>query len=161
MPATPRASCAARKRAPMRATGSPAPSAGWSEVPWVPASAAPWARSRACSAFPTMGGIGTATAITTATGASTVTGELTLSASILQTVASFEDPPHHDHADDEECHRHAEAQGDADVGDLVKAPAEAGDQVDDGIEQRDGAPARGQHVDGVEAAAEEGQRRHH
>ena len=62
---------------------------------------------------------------------------------------------------DEERQRHAEADGDADVGDLIEAPAETADQIDHGIEQRDGAPARRQHVDRVEAAAEEGQRRHH
>jgi hypothetical protein len=53
----------------------------------------------------------------------------------------------------EEQRRHAEADGDADVGDAVEAPAEAADQVDDRIEQGDGLPDRRQDLDGVEAAA--------
>src|SRR5256886_12628425 len=82
-------------------------------------------------------------------------------ASILDPISSLKDPPYHDHANDQERSRHSEAQGDADVGDLVETPAKAGDQVDHGIEQGDGAPARRQHVHRIEAAAEEGQRRHH
>ena len=59
--------------------------------------------------------------------------------SILQPIAGLEDPPHHDQADDQERQRHAEAEGHAHVGDLVEAPAEAADQIDHRIEQRDRA----------------------
>src|SRR5579872_5271164 len=78
----------------------------------------------------------------------------------LQPVPGLEDPGDGDHADRKKRQRHAEAQRDADVGNFVKAPAEAADQIDHRVEQRDGAPARGQHVDRIEAAAEESQRRH-
>ena len=40
-----------------------------------------------------------------------------------------------------------------------EAPAEAADQVDHRVEQRDLLPRRRQHVDRIEAAAQEGQRR--
>src|SRR5690606_41911063 len=43
---------------------------------------------------------------------------------------------------------------------LVEAPAEAADEVDHGIEQRHRLPERRQHVDRVEAAAEERERSH-
>jgi hypothetical protein len=54
-----------------------------------------------------------------------------------------------------------EADGDVHVGDAVEAPAEAADQIDRRVEQRDGLPDRRQHVDGIEGAAEEGERRDH
>src|ERR1700730_14221048 len=159
-----RASCAVHRRVLTRVTVSLVRWAAWSAVPLVPASAARWAPFTACSAFPT-GIVIAATAIATATAASIATANdavmTRFRASVLQPVAGLEDPPHHDHAGDQERGRPAEAERDADVGDLVKAPAEAGDQIDHGIEQRDGAPARRQHVDRIEAAAEEGQRRHH
>src|SRR3981081_3063447 len=53
MPDTPRASCAGRRKAPTKVTGSPARWAAWSVVRSAPASAVPWARSRACSGYPT------------------------------------------------------------------------------------------------------------
>src|SRR5262249_7322947 len=86
---------------------------------------------------------------------------MTKGRSVLQPVAGLEDPPHQGEADRKKRKRHAEAEDHADVRDLVKAPAEAGDQIDYGIEQRDRAPARRQHVHGIEAAAEKRQRRHH
>jgi hypothetical protein len=46
-----------------------------------------------------------------------------------------------------------------DVGHAVEAPAEAADQVDHRVEQGDLLPERRQHVDGIEAAAQEGERR--
>src|SRR3712207_3101758 len=68
----------------------------------------------------------------------------------LQAVTRLEDPPHRRQAHDQEEDRHAEAQGDAHVGDAVEAPAEAADQVHDGVEQGDRLPERGQHVHRVE-----------
>ena len=56
--------------------------------------------------------------------------------------------------------RHAEAHFHRDVRLAVEAPAEPADQVDDRVEQRHRAPGGRQHVDRVERAAEEGQRRH-
>src|SRR4029453_745119 len=82
-------------------------------------------------------------------------------ASILQPVPGSENPPHQRHTAGEKAERDDDADPDADIGDLVKAPAETGDQIDHRIEQGNGAPARRQHVHGVETAAEEGQRRHH
>src|SRR3546814_13782062 len=37
-------------------------------------------------------------------------------------------------------------------------PAKAADEIDDGIEQRDCAPCRGQHVQRIKSPTEEGQR---
>jgi hypothetical protein len=72
----------------------------------------------------------------------------------LQLVPRPENPPHHCKTSSEELRRHSEADGDADVGNAVEAPAEAADQVDDRIEQGDGLlPDRRQDLDGVEAAA--------
>src|SRR5687767_14292055 len=45
------------------------------------------------------------------------------------------------------------------VGDLVEAPAKAAYQVDDGVKERHRLPRRRQHADGIEGAAEEGERR--
>src|SRR3712207_7329740 len=58
----------------------------------------------------------------------------------LQAVTRLEAPPHRRQAHDQEEDRHAEAQGDAHVGDAVEAPAEAADQVHDGVEQGDRLP---------------------
>src|SRR5579859_2470322 len=77
----------------------------------------------------------------------------------LQAVAGLEDPPDAAEAGDEEERRHAKAHADVDVGDLEEAPAKAADQVDDGIEERDGLPGGRQDVDRVERAAEERERR--
>src|SRR6185312_10779531 len=78
----------------------------------------------------------------------------------FQPVATAEDPPHHGQADQQEDQGHAQADGHADVGYAIEAPAEAADQVHHGVEQGDLLPERGEHVDRVETAAEEGQRRH-
>src|SRR5579863_8986134 len=104
--------------------------------PSVPVSAAQSARSTAFSASPVRAATATTTA--TSTGAAIGTKRRAtrsrvvrrhardfLMGSILQPVSGLEDPRHHDHADDEEGDRHADAQGHADVGDFVEAPAEA------------------------------------
>src|SRR5258705_14022926 len=54
--------------------------------------------------------------------------------SILQPVPGLEDPPHHDHADRQKHQRDADADADTDVGDFIKTPAEAADQIDHRIE---------------------------
>src|SRR5271168_381492 len=80
---------------------------------------------------------------------------------VLQAVAGLEYPADHREAGDEEAGRHAEAQVNVYIGPSVKAPAKPADQIHDGIEQAEGAPGRRQHIDRIECAAEEGERRHH
>ena len=77
----------------------------------------------------------------------------------LESVSRLEDPPHRHQAHGQEADRHGQAQADAHVGDPVETPAEAADQVDHRVEQGDRLPERRQHIDRVEAAAEEDQRR--
>src|SRR5690242_3078339 len=77
----------------------------------------------------------------------------------LELVAGAEHPPHDGEAEREKRQRHCNAHGHAHVGDAEEAPAEAADQVDDRIEQGDGAPERRQHGGGIEAAAKKAQRR--
>src|SRR5712692_8252950 len=78
---------------------------------------------------------------------------------LLQPVAGLEDPPHRGEADGQEQQGHAQADADRDVGGLEEAPAEAADQIDDRIEQRERLPDRRQDLDRVEGAAEKRQRR--
>ena len=78
--------------------------------------------------------------------------------SALQPVPRPEDPPDQREAQDEEPHRRREADLHAHVRGPVEAPAEAADQVDHRVEQAEGAPGIGQHVDRIERAAEEGER---
>src|SRR5918998_5019633 len=78
----------------------------------------------------------------------------------LEPVPSLEDPPHRCEAQGQEADRHGQAHTNAHVGDPVEAPPEAADQVDDGVEQAGRLPERWQHIDRVEAAAEEDQGRH-
>src|SRR5215211_3269417 len=80
-------------------------------------------------------------------------------ASVLEAVSGLENPPCHGEADGQEQERHGEAQGDADVGRLEEAPAEAADEVDDRIGERDFLPEGRQHADRIEGAAKEGERR--
>src|SRR5690606_40833049 len=54
--------------------------------------------------------------------------------------------------------RQGEAEGDVDIGDGIKAPAEQADEVDDGIEQGHGLPERRQDAERIEGAAEKGER---
>src|ERR1700739_1954989 len=82
------------------------------------------------------------------------------SVSRLESPTGAENPPQQEQADRNEQRREAEAAPDADVALTVKTPAEAADEIDDGIDQADGAPERRQHVVGIKRAAEEGQRRH-
>src|SRR5581483_7897695 len=64
-------------------------------------------------------------------------------------------------ADGEEQQRHGYANADADVRGLEESPAEAADQINHRIEQRDFLPERRQHADRIKAAAEKSQRRDH
>src|SRR5688572_9574843 len=77
----------------------------------------------------------------------------------LEPVAGAENPPDDAKADDQERQRHAEADADMHVGYAEEAPAEAADEIHDRVEQRDSLPDRRQHVDRVERAAKERQRR--
>src|ERR1700730_6134185 len=123
----PRASCAARSRVRTKEAGSPAPLAGWLAARSAPASAAPWAPSRACSGF--RKAAIAAVAITTATVISAAIGDLSFrggawrepgmthcQGSILQPIAGLEDPPHHDHADRQRHQRDGDASADTDGG---------------------------------------------
>ena len=59
---------------------------------------------------------------------------------ILQPVAGLEEPGNDCHAEGEKAKRDRQAQFDMYVGDIEKAPAEARDQIEQRIEQRDRAP---------------------
>src|SRR5438477_11376008 len=76
----------------------------------------------------------------------------------LEPLAGLEDPGHERQRYRHEHQGHREADRDAHVGDAVEAPAEAADEVDDGVEQGNRLPEWRQHVDRIEAAAEECQR---
>src|SRR5258706_1167970 len=78
--------------------------------------------------------------------------------SVLQAEPGFEYPGDYSQASSQESQGHGHADADAHIGGAVKAPAEAADQVHDGIEQAEGAPGRRQHVDRIKGAAEEGER---
>src|SRR5215212_5884398 len=75
----------------------------------------------------------------------------------LKSVPCLEDPPHRRQAYSQKADRHGQAHADAHIGDPVEAPAETADQVDDRVEESGRLPERRQHVDGVEATAEEDQ----
>src|SRR6187200_155482 len=77
---------------------------------------------------------------------------------ILQPVAGLEDPRDDRERYTHEDGRHDNAHADTDVGEAVKAPAEAADHVHHRVEERYRLPERRQHVDRIEAAAEEGER---
>src|SRR5215211_6661067 len=77
----------------------------------------------------------------------------------LQPIPRLEDPPHRRQAHGQEDERHGQAHAYPNVGEPVEAPAEAADQVDDGVEERSLLPERRQHANRVEAAAEEDQGR--
>src|ERR1700761_2352601 len=109
----PRASSAAPRRAPMRATGSPVLSAAWLEARSEPESAAPLARLTACSGSPgriiTIPAAATAMASAVSTAIGTIKNVAAGLArqgqarrSVLQPVSGLEDPGHDDRADDQE-----------------------------------------------------------
>src|SRR6185437_14538016 len=79
----------------------------------------------------------------------------------LEAPAGPEDPGQNGEAQGNEQDGEPEAGRDADIAPAIEAPTEAADEIDHGIEQADGAPERRQHVDRIEGAAEEGERRHH
>src|SRR5207253_5779492 len=76
----------------------------------------------------------------------------------LEPVSGFEYPRHDRQRYRHEHDRHGEADSDAHVGDAVEAPAEAADQIDHRVEQRDRLPQGRQHIDRIEAASQKGQR---
>src|SRR5262249_9980529 len=81
------------------------------------------------------------------------------SVSILQPIPGLEEPGSDRHAQREKAKRHGNAQSDMHVGDIEKAPAEARDQIDQRVEQRDRAPERRQYARWIKGPAEERQRR--
>src|ERR1700678_4572565 len=64
--------------------------------------------------------------------------------SILQPKSRLEHPDDDAEANGQETHGHGHAGADAHIGVAVEAPAEAADQVHDGIEQTEDAPGRRQ-----------------
>src|SRR5690606_8602645 len=81
--------------------------------------------------------------------------------SASEAIAGPEDPRHERQAERQEQPDHGQADHRIDVGDLVEAPAEAADQIEHRIEVTDRLPGGRQHVERIEAAAKEGQWRHH
>src|SRR6185437_9486526 len=79
--------------------------------------------------------------------------------SILEPVAGLEDPADDGEADQQEDQCHDDADRDVHVGDLEEAPAEAADEIEHRIKQRDLLPQRRQYADRIEGAAEKRQRR--
>ena len=58
----------------------------------------------------------------------------------LQSVTGAKDPGNDHKADGEENERHRDANSDVHIGNLIEAPAEPADQIDDRIEQSDLLP---------------------
>jgi hypothetical protein len=54
--------------------------------------------------------------------------------SVLQPIPRPENPPDHGQADEQEEQRHAEADAHIDIGELVEAPAEAADEINDRVD---------------------------
>src|SRR5215813_8498961 len=79
----------------------------------------------------------------------------------LQAVAGLEDPGNENEACEEERGDRGQADTDADVRGAEERPAETADQINDRVEQRDGAPRLGQHRYRIKRAAEERERRDH
>src|SRR3954467_4719557 len=84
-----------------------------------------------------------------------------LRALLLEPVAGLKHPGDDRHAGRVDPQRDRGAGPDGHVGDRVEAPAEAADQVDDGVERRNRPPRRAERLDRIEGAAEEGQRGDH
>src|SRR5664279_3158916 len=106
-----KASSGARKRAPMKATALPARSAARWALWSAPGSAAPWARSGACSgsaiAAIAAAAITIVTIVFIAIGefCNVIPGNDALSRVSSLTDNGLEDPPHQGHADGEERQR--------------------------------------------------------
>src|SRR5262249_2755587 len=90
---------------------------------------------------------------------SIVVSSMGKAASALQPVSGLEDPPYNRQADRQKHKGHGQAHGDAHVRNAEEAPAKAADEINHGIEQRHLLPERRQHMNRVERAAEEGERR--
>src|ERR1700733_15358833 len=79
----------------------------------------------------------------------------------LEFVSGPKDGPNRREARQQEYHDHGKTDNDVDVGNAVEAPAKAADEVHDRVEQSYLLPERRQHVDGIEAAAQESERGDH
>ena len=77
---------------------------------------------------------------------------------IFQPVPGLKHPADEENAGGEKKGNHEEAQGQPDVGRFIKAPAEAADQIHDGVKQRNLLPEGGEHVDGVKTTAQKRKR---
>src|SRR5215475_1530140 len=78
---------------------------------------------------------------------------------VLQPVAGAKNPA--DQRQAEACEQHGHRQADAHVyvGDRIETPAKTADQINDRVEQAERLPGWWQQVDGIEAAAQKGERR--
>src|SRR3569832_1839775 len=79
--------------------------------------------------------------------------------SVFQSVPRFEYPRHHGDADEKKRQRHRKADAAAHIRLAVEGPAKSVDEINDRVEQPEGAPELGQHGDRVDRPAEEGERR--
>src|SRR3569623_1936934 len=79
--------------------------------------------------------------------------------SVFQSVPRYEYPRHHGDADEKKRQRHRKADADAHIRLAVEGPAKSVDDLNDRVEQTEGAPELGQHGDRVERPAEESARR--
>src|SRR5690606_9119075 len=81
--------------------------------------------------------------------------------SVLEPIAGLENPPHCRKANREEYRDRGQADADVHVGRLLaeEGPTETADQINDGVEQRDLIPRFRQHLDRIEGAAKECERR--
>src|SRR2546423_14555210 len=83
---------------------------------------------------------------------------LRLAHSILQAIPRLENPRDRSDAERKEKQRHRKADADMHVGRFKEAPAEAADQIDDRVEQRDFLPERREDGGRGERCAAERQR---
>ena len=80
-------------------------------------------------------------------------------ASLLpQTPSRLEDVSNDCSADREESDRDREGNPYVDISRSIERPAQAAHEIDYRVRQRDRVPWLGQHIDGIESAAEKGQR---
>src|SRR3569832_1573216 len=80
--------------------------------------------------------------------------------SVFQSVPRFEYPRHHGDADEKKRQRHRKADADAHIRLDVEGTAKSVEEINDRVEQPEGAPELGHHGDRVERPGDEGERRY-
>ena len=81
--------------------------------------------------------------------------------SVLEPIPGPEHPEDHAQTQRKEQRDRGDTHVKPDIALPEKGPSEAADQIDDGVEQGDRAPCRGQHVERIKRAAQEGERIDH